>query len=429
MVSEAMRSPTAIPPRTSSAGNATTARSAVEAGSALLVTNGHPAAAGLGPLPTATAAAASPSPKSILKPVPEADWIAQGRKGHARSSSHGGSNSVGGSAVGSSGSSGGGSLDPARYLTSELLAPTRSSWTADKEKILLGPFDYLFAYPGKDFRTQLVAAFDVWLRVPSASLAVITKVVGMLHTASLLIDDVEDSSVLRRGIPVAHSIFGVAQTLNSSNYVYFCALRELATLGNARAIDIYTDELLNLHRGQGMDLFWRDSLTCPTEDDYLDMVANKTGGLFRLAVKLMQAESSRGNNPPKDCVPLVNLIGLIFQIRDDYLNLSSTTYAHNKGLCEDLTEGKFSFPVIHSIRARPENLQLLNILKQRSRDDEVKRYAVAYMETTTRSFEYTRGVLRALVQRARALVEVLDAGDGLGAGVHAILDKMTVDEG
>lgn len=41
-----------------------------------------------------------------------------------------------------------------------------------------------------------------------------------------------------------------------------------------------------------MDLFWRDTLTCPSEDDYLEMVGNKTGGLFRLAVKLMQAESS-----------------------------------------------------------------------------------------------------------------------------------------
>lgn len=41
-----------------------------------------------------------------------------------------------------------------------------------------------------------------------------------------------------------------------------------------------------------MDLFWRDTLTCPTEEDYLEMVNNKTGGLFRLAVKLMQAESA-----------------------------------------------------------------------------------------------------------------------------------------
>ena len=105
-------------------------------------------------------------------------------------------------------------------------------------------------------------------------------------------DDVEDSSLLRRGIPVAHSIFGTAQTINSANYVYFLALQELVKLNNTEVVQIYTDELINLHRGQGMDLFWRDTLTCPNEEDYLEMVGNKTGGLFRLAVKLMQAESN-----------------------------------------------------------------------------------------------------------------------------------------
>lgn len=106
------------------------------------------------------------------------------------------------------------------------------------------------------------------------------------------VDDVEDSSLLRRGVPVANSIFGTAQTINSANYVYFLALKELSKLRSRQAIDIYTEELLNLHRGQGMDLFWRDTLTCPSEADYLEMVSNKTGGLFRLAVKLMQAESA-----------------------------------------------------------------------------------------------------------------------------------------
>lgn len=55
---------------------------------------------------------------------------------------------------------------------------------------------------------------------------------------------------------------------------------------------IYMEELINLHRGQGMDIFWRDTLSCPTEVDYLEMASNKTGGLFRLAIRLMQAESS-----------------------------------------------------------------------------------------------------------------------------------------
>ncbi|KKY18149.1 putative geranylgeranyl pyrophosphate synthetase [Phaeomoniella chlamydospora] len=298
-----------------------------------------------------------------------------------------------------------------------------TGWSADKERIILGPYDYMFSHPGKDIRAQLINAFNAVLHVPADSLAVITKVTGMLHTSSLLIDDVEDSSELRRGMPVAHNIFGTAQTINSANYVYFVALQEVQKLKNKdTAIGVFATELLNLHRGQGMDLYWRDTLTCPTEDDYLEMVQNKTGGLFRLAIKLMQGESYVS----KDCVPLVNVIGLIFQICDDYLNLSSTSYTHNKGLCEDLTEGKFSFPVIHSIRAAPDNLQLINILKQKTKNEEVKRYALSYMEGTG-SFQYTRGVIQELKKKAEELIQALDDGTVDVDGIRTILAKIDVE--
>ena len=246
MAPEILRSPNAIPPRTSSTGQN-----------------------GLSHVPL----------KPVLKPVPEGDWISQ-RKSPITAPSPINPAIQPGSAP-----------DLSRYYNNDMAFQGKSSWNENKEKILLGPYEYLFAQPGKDIRTQLIASFNEWLEVPPESLEVITKVVGMLHTASLLVDDVEDSSILRRGLPVAHSIFGTAQTINSANYVYFCTLQELQKLKNSRAIDIYTEELLNLHRGQGMDLFWRDTLTCPSEDDYLEMVGNKTGGLFRLAIKLMQAES------------------------------------------------------------------------------------------------------------------------------------------
>jgi geranylgeranyl diphosphate synthase type 3 len=179
-----------------------------------------------------------------------------------------------------------------KNLGEDLIYGNGAAWTEEKERILLGPYDYLWGHPGKDIRSQCIAAFNLWLQVPPERLEIITRVVGMLHTASLLVDDVEDNSILRRGIPVANSIFGVAQTINSANYVYFKALQELMHMGNPKLIEIFTEELLNLHRGQGMDLYWRDSLTCPSEADYLEMVGNKTGGLFRLAIKLMQAESA-----------------------------------------------------------------------------------------------------------------------------------------
>ncbi|KAI7218255.1 geranylgeranyl diphosphate synthase 1 [Hortaea werneckii] len=349
------------------------------------------------------------------------------------------------------------------------LSTPSSNWTPEKENILRGPFDYLESHPGKSVRTHLINAFNAWLRVPAPSLTIITNVVGMLHTASLLIDDVEDSSSLRRGVPVAHQIFGPAQTINSANYIYFLALQELGKLNNPECVRIYTEELLCLHRGQGMDLFWRDTLTCPSEEDYLEMVGNKTGGLFRLAIKLMCAESPSHNlivgvananlhlspvQPPQhqeqqeglsteagdppdhlpipsssssfssspqptDYIPLVNTIGLLFQILDDYKSLASSPYASTKGLfAEDLTEGKFSFPIIHSIRADPANLVLINILRQKTADEEVKKFAVRYMDVATGSLGYTRRVLRGLARKAVGLVaEVERSLEGfLGAG-------------
>ncbi|KAJ9637670.1 geranylgeranyl pyrophosphate synthetase [Coniosporium apollinis] len=316
--------------------------------------------------------------------------------------------------------------DPLRGIGDELIYQKSATWSEEKEKILLGPYDYLYGHPGKDIRAQLIAAFNAWLKVPEESLGVITRVVGMLHTASLLVDDVEDSSLLRRGVPVANSIFGTAQTINSANYVYFLALKELSKLRSPQAIDIYTEELLNLHRGQGMDLFWRDTLTCPSEADYLEMVSNKTGGLFRLAVKLMQAESASDI----DCVPLVNTTGLLFQILDDHLNLLSPTYTALKTFAEDLTEGKFSFPIIHAIRADPSNLVLINILRQKTKDEQVKRYAVDYMGRMG-SFEYSRRVIRQLRRKALGLVEELEGrvegGREGGEGIRRILERMRVE--
>ncbi|KAK8124530.1 geranylgeranyl pyrophosphate synthase [Apiospora kogelbergensis] len=343
--------------------------------------------------------------KSVLRPVPESDWLGQTTRTRHR---HNSSVTTGQIPASSSAVMQGSSpSDPSHFETEDFNFAARKTWTDEKEKILWGPYDYLAAQAGKDFQ----------------SIEIITKVVGMLHNASLLVDDVEDNSLLRRGMPVAHSIFGTAQTINTANYMYFVALQEIQKLNNPKAISIYMDELLNLHRGQGMDLFWRDTLTVPTEEDYLEMVDNKTGGLFRLGIKLMQAESPTS----LDCTELVNLLGLIFQIRDDYMNLDSDVYSKNKGMCEDLTEGKFSFLIIHSIRANPSNLQLINILKQKPTDEEVKRYAVKYMHETG-SFAYTKKVLHVLIERARKVADKIDGERGKNEGIHKILDTMVIQD-
>lgn len=234
----------------------------------------------------------------------------------------------------------------------------------------------------------------------------------MLHNASLMIDDIEDDAQLRRGQPVTHKIYGVPQTINTANYVYFLAYKELAKLrrqcedggearvGGARDLDlIVTEELLNLHRGQGMEILWRDLLQCPTLEEYTYMVNNKTGGGFRMPVKLMMALATK--NLDVDFIPLVNIIGVYFQIRDDYMNLQSTEYNDKKGFAEDLTEGKFSFPIVHGVRADDQNKVVASVLQKRPTTPTLKHHAIDYLRTKTKSFDYTLVVMQSLEQQAR----------------------------
>jgi geranylgeranyl diphosphate synthase type 3 len=226
---------------------------------------------------------------------------------------------------------------------------------------------------------------------------------------------------LRRGNPCAHLIFGIPATINSANYMYFEALKDCAKLKNSKVHDIYMDELLLLHRGQAMDIHWRDNAICPSESQYLEMVKNKTGGLFRLGVGLLQAVSSK--NTTVDYTNLVNNLAVLFQILDDYLNLQSTQYHENKSFCEDLTEGKFSFPIIHSINSSTGNRQLLNIVRQHSADENIKKYALQLMNTT-KSFEYTTKIILDYNKLILEEIERLGGNDALVRIVNYLAAKL-----
>ncbi|KAJ3565322.1 hypothetical protein NP233_g7698 [Leucocoprinus birnbaumii] len=297
-------------------------------------------------------------------------------------------------------------------------------WSSRNETDLLEPFTYTAANPGKEIRGKLIEAFNQWLQVPPEELAVIAKIVNMLHTASLMVDDIEDDSQLRP--LVAYKIYGIPQTINSANYVYFLAFQELFTLrrNSSKTSDldaIVTSELLSLHRGQGLEILWRDSLRCPTEEEYIQMVNNKTGGLLRIGIKLMMACATE--NLDIDYVPLVNLIGVYFQIRDDLMNLQSVQYTSNKGFAEDLTEGKFSFPVVHGIHADTSNRQILNVLQKRPTTPTLKVHTINYLRDSTKSFEYTMSVLDKLELQTRQEIARLGGNKQL----DKLMDLLHVD--
>jgi geranylgeranyl diphosphate synthase type 3 len=319
----------------------------------------------------------------------------------------------------------------------------------DSESLL--PWRYLMAIPGKNVRDGLIDAFNIWLQVDAPVLAELKDIVGYLHTASLMVDDIEDGSITRRGIPCAHRVFGVDNVINSANYVYMLALQKTLGLQSPRCVEIFTQEMLNLHRGQGRDIWWRNQERVPTQDEYIDMVVDKTGGLFRMAIRMMGALSPRLKGGVENVFrisqniretiaecesvlpyeTLSNLLGAYFQIRDDVLNLASPEFHKTKGFCDDVQEGKLSFPLIHCIEtlraqemcgygaAAHFRLVLREILNQRSHDVRMKKLALRIICLTS-SVEYTIWRLDLLAKRILDIISDLGGNPPLSGLINTL---------
>eukprot|EP00906_Rhabdomonas_costata_P032100 RCo045250 len=300
--------------------------------------------------------------------------------------------------------------------------PSSSKPFASSEFALVQPYTHLLSVPGKGVRGMLIDAFNLWIHVGADQVSKVKSIIEKLHNASLLVDDIEDNSQLRRGIPVAHTIFGVAHTINCANLVYFLAFNDVCALGQPAAVEAFRDELIRLHRGQGQDIWWRDNFICPTEQEYKSMVMMKTGGLFRLAVRLMQACTDDPQGRTIDLNPIVDDFAVYFQIRDDYMNLQSTEYGKNKDFCEDITEGKYSFPMIHHISCAKDDQKLQKILRQRTTEQSLKRYALRLMRATG-SLTYTRQVVIQYFEKMLSRIDELGGNPGL----QKIVSKLQAD--
>jgi geranylgeranyl diphosphate synthase type 3 len=85
-------------------------------------------------------------------------------------------------------------------------------------------------------------------------------------------DDIQDNSILRRGIPVAHSIYGVASTINAAKYLLLKGLTRLRSFNHPDVITVCKEQVLETYYGQGLEIFWRDNYTCPSLEEYKQMI-------------------------------------------------------------------------------------------------------------------------------------------------------------
>ncbi|XP_014554778.1 hypothetical protein COCVIDRAFT_39390 [Bipolaris victoriae FI3] len=212
------------------------------------------------------------------------------------------------------------------------------------QEALVEPIDYLKLMSSKDVKS-------------------IEEIIDTLHQSSLILDDIEDNSGIRRDLPSVHTIYDQAQAINSATYMFFRAVNLTSSGLSPKGLSRLLEGLERLFVGQSWDLYWKHNLICPSKEEYLQMVDGKTMSMFRALVELMEVESLTPCPPKTE--NLIFLLGRYFQIRDNYMNLVSKGYAAQKGTCEDLEEGKFSFPIIACIQDCPASKgKILGLFRQ-----------------------------------------------------------------
>ncbi|KAE8313459.1 isoprenoid synthase domain-containing protein [Aspergillus transmontanensis] len=302
---------------------------------------------------------------------------------------------------------------------------------ADAENLCMDPYNYISSLPGKGTVAKLADTLQTWFNVPAESTEIIKTCSTILFHSSLMLDDIQDDSSKRRGMPAAHVMYGVCQTVNCVSYTGAKAFFLCEELKNANVCrKALYDELDNLFSGQALELHWKFHRKCPSMNDYINMIDNKTAAFFRLVLRLMAAEASVPMSPGKENTLLhfITLLGRYYQIRDDYQNLVSDEYAAKKGFCDDLSEGKFSLILIHTLNNSPTADRIRGLMfggHRAGMSQEIRSYILSEMEAAG-SLEYTKRIITELYETLWRMLDELEATLGPNTLLRALVQFLKI---
>lgn len=191
----------------------------------------------------------------------------------------------------------------------------------------------------------------------------LTPLVEFVHTASLIHDDIEDNTDMRRGKPAAHLTYGLDVALNAGSWLYFQAARcindeDLSPQLKNTLYNMYLTELRRLHLGQSLDIQWhRDKQFIPEQDQYLAMTRLKTGTLASLAAQTGALAGGATADEARFLGETAASTGIGFQVLDDVINLTSGNKGKKRG--DDIVEGKKSLPVILHLKENPGDRKMI----------------------------------------------------------------------
>lgn len=264
---------------------------------------------------------------------------------------------------------------------------------------------YIVAAGGKRLRPMLLLLAAKSLNYQGNFHSNLAAVIELIHTATLLHDDVVDESDLRRGRQTANAMFGNQASVLVGDYLYSRSFQMMVEVGEMRVMEVLSQTTNEVAAGEVLQLM---NVNDPDVDEasYYQVIERKTAILFAAATQLAAILAGANNEIENGLREYGLQLGNAFQLIDDALDYAADTQELGKNVGDDLAEGKPTLPLIYAMQhASESDAQMIRQAIEQGGLDNME--AIMQVIEQTGAIEYTYQSAEKAVAKAIAALEPL----------------------
>ena len=207
---------------------------------------------------------------------------------------------------------------------------------------------YIVNSGGKRLRPALVILSSKVLGYEGDKHINLAAIIELIHTATLLHDDVVDASLLRRGHQTANQRWGNEASVLVGDFVYSRAFQMMVDINSLSIMRVLSEATNTIAEGEVQQLIYRHRPET-SEENYLDVIRNKTAKLFEAAARLGSIISKKTKDDENAMANYGRHLGTAFQLIDDVLDYSSSEIELGKSIGDDLSQGNPTLPLLYAM--------------------------------------------------------------------------------
>ncbi|MCP5115661.1 MAG: polyprenyl synthetase family protein, partial [bacterium] len=284
---------------------------------------------------------------------------------------------------------------------------------------------YLQSSGGKRLRPMMLLLATKLIGETNDNAIRLAAVMEMIHTATLVHDDVIDVAETRRGKPSTNVLWGNHTCVLAGDWLYMQAFQVALRLRNFRVLDILIGLTQSMVEGELIQL-GRIGKIDVTEADYMELVDRKTASLFSACARLGALVAGGDESAESRLADYSWNLGMAFQLVDDVLDFTSKEAVLGKPVGNDLREGKVTLPLIYALEnaSTEERRQVEQVLRDGNYERVPFREMLRFIQKH-KGIERARERAQVFTEQARTLIQTFH--DSPAQRALAVMGELIVD--